>query len=82
MARELGYENIRFTRIMNLLGLIDDDKEFLTDVSEEEYMRTVENTRKLLVNRYLRPDYNFQQVNRLFRYMVEHHLMLLLGSRR
>src|ERR1700761_5998160 len=56
MAIELGYETIKFTRIMNLLGLTKN-----ADVSKEEYLATVASTRELLVSRYLDPKFDFRE---------------------
>lgn len=53
MAAERGYENIKFTRIMNLLGLTDS-----VAMTREEYLATVKETREMLVARYLDPGFN------------------------
>jgi hypothetical protein len=53
MAAEKGYENIKFTRIMNLLGLTDS-----VAMTREEYLATVKETREMLVARYLDPEFD------------------------
>ena len=53
MAADKGFSNIRFIRIMNLLGLSDS-----IDMSKEEYLRTVGSCRELLVSRYLPADFD------------------------
>ena len=47
MAQDLGFEYIKFTRIMNLLGVAKND-----DVSKEEYLETVVRTREMMVEKY------------------------------
>lgn len=56
MAVDLGYETIRFTRIMNLLGLTDNE-----DVSKEEYLETVARTRDQMVAQYLNPEFDARE---------------------
>ena len=56
MAADLGYENVKFTRIMNLLGTTEN-----ADVSKEEYLETVGHTRELLMSRYLPPDFSCRE---------------------
>ena len=56
MAAEKGYGNIKFTRIMNLLGLTDS-----AAMTREEYLVTVGETREMLVGRYLDPAFDCEE---------------------
>lgn len=49
---EMGYKNIDFIRIMNLLGMTDQ-----TIMTKEEYLATVGDAREILVEKYLDPTF-------------------------
>ena len=58
MSEDLGYQKtMKFTRIMNLLGLTRNE-----DCSLEEYLEVVEQTRDLMVSRYLPPGFSTRDV--------------------
>lgn len=52
IPREQGCKNIDFIRIMNLLGLTDQDV-----MTKEEYLETVDSVRETLVERFLDPTF-------------------------
>jgi hypothetical protein len=56
MASEKGYNNIKFIRIMNLLGLTGN-----VDMSRDEYLSNTDSARKMLVKRYLDPGFDVRE---------------------
>ncbi|KAK1237340.1 hypothetical protein MKX08_002965 [Trichoderma sp. CBMAI-0020] len=53
MAEEKGYDRLKFIRIMNLLGLTDSPH-----MTKEEYLACVDDSRKMLVEKYLPADFD------------------------
>ena len=56
MAKEKGYEHLKFVRVANLLGLTDN-----LDLTKEEYLNIVDQAREQLMDRYLPKDFDVQE---------------------